>query len=193
MNRIKVIKNKRERDFFTDLRALRNTLDSEYLQNLNRALPFADLMFDRWERAKQLGFGDGSSVYDSVLILGNIVVGNNCWIGPSVILDGSGGLAIGNYCTISAGSQIYSHDNIRKTLSSGKEEIEHSNVIIGNNVYIGPYSVITRGVTIGNMSVIGAFSLVKKDVPAHSIFAGQPAKVIGRVDEHKGHIVLKYK
>jgi acetyltransferase-like isoleucine patch superfamily enzyme len=193
MDRIKVLKKKKEREIFAELRALRDTLDSGYLENLNRSLPFADLLFDRWERARKLGFGEGSSVYDSALIIGEILVGNYCWIGPSVILDGSGGLKIGNYCTISAGSQIYSHDNIKKTLSSGKDEIEHSNVIIGNNVYIGPNSVITRGITIGDTTVIGAFSFVNRDVPTHSIIVGQPAKVIGRVEENQGHIVLRYK
>lgn len=193
MNRTKILKNEKQRELFAELTALRNTIDSEYFENLNRSLPFADLIFDRWERARKFGFGEGSSVYDSVLMFGNITIGYNCWIGPSVILDGSGGLEIGNYCTISAGSHIYSHDNIKKTLSSGKEEIEHSKVIIGNNVYIGPNSVITRGTTIGDMTVVGAFSYVNKDVPGRSIVVGQPAKVVGKVTENQGTIVLEYK
>lgn len=193
MERRVILKKKREREVFYELTALRDSLDSGFLEHLNRSLPFADLLFDRWERAGKLGFGEGSSVYDSVLVLGDVVVGRNCWIGPSVILDGSGGLKIGDYCTISAGSQIYSHDNIKKTLSSGKEAIEHSNVIIGNNVYVGPNSVITRGITIGDMTVIGAFSFVNRDVPSHSIIVGKPAKVIGSVKENQGGIELKYK
>ncbi|RZB31524.1 MAG: hypothetical protein SRB2_04493 [Desulfobacteraceae bacterium Eth-SRB2] len=193
MDRMKILKEEKGKNLLTELTSLKDALSSGYLENLNRSLPFADLMFDRWERARELGFGEGSSVYDSAVIMGNIVVGSYCWIGPSVILDGSGGLTIGNYCTISAGSQIYSHDNIKKTLSSGTEEIERSNVIIGNNVYIGPNSIITRGITIGSMTVIGAFSFVNRDVPGCSIIVGQPAKVIGRVEENQGLITLKYK
>jgi acetyltransferase-like isoleucine patch superfamily enzyme len=192
MDRIKILKEKKKAELFNELTDLRDTLDSEYLANLNRSLPFADLMFDRWERARKLGFGEGTSVYDSVLIIGDVVVGDYCWIGPSVILDGSGGLEIGNYCTISAGSQIYSHDNIKKTLTSWREKIEHGRIIIGNNVYIGPNSVISRGITIGDMTVVGAFSFVNRDIPSHSITVGQPAKVVGRIVEDKGKITTLY-
>jgi len=192
MDRIKILRKKSDRRTFSDLTSLHSSLDSGYREHLNRSLPFADLLFDRWERAKKLGFGEGSSVYDSALILGQVVIGCNCWIGPSVILDGSGGLQIGDYCTFSAGVQIYSHDNVKKTLTSGKEEIEHSNVIIGNNVYVGPNSIITRGVTIGDMTVIGAFSLINRNVPARSIVVGQPAKVVGTIVENEGNITLRY-
>jgi maltose O-acetyltransferase len=51
-------------------------------------------------------------------------------------------------------------------------------VVIGNNVWIGSRVMILKGVTIGDNAVIGAMSLVVKDVPANSIAAGVPAKVI---------------
>jgi len=191
MDRLKALQD-HEKKLFSDLLSLNKSLDSEYLNQLDRSLPFADLLIDRWERARELRFGEGSSVYNSVLVIGNVVVGSQCWIGPSVILDGSGGLTVGNHCTISAGVQIYTHDNVKKTLSSGKEAIERSKVAIGNNVYIGPNSVITRGVAIGNMAVVGAFSFVNRDVPPQSIVFGQPAKVVGRIIETEGKTTLCY-
>ena len=86
-----------------------------------RCLPFNEELFDRWERAKYLGFGRGSSIYDSAIVLGPVKVGENTWVGPFVVLDGSGGLSIGSYCSISAGVQIYSHDSVDWAISGGKE------------------------------------------------------------------------
>src|SRR5581483_7422680 len=63
-----------------------------------RTLPFGDYIVDRWKKAMELGFGEGASLYDSVLIFGDVKVGDRTWIGPFVILDGSGGLSIGANC-----------------------------------------------------------------------------------------------
>ena len=53
---------------------------------------------------------------------------------------------------------------------------------IGDNVWCGAHVVVTSGVTIGERCVIGANSVVTRDVPAFSIAAGVPAKVIGQVE-----------
>jgi hypothetical protein len=65
------------------LRLLRNESDAATRQNWDRSIPFSDALFDRWERARDLGFGEGSSVFDSVHVLGQVDVGENVWIGPS--------------------------------------------------------------------------------------------------------------
>ena len=51
-------------------------------------------------------------------------------------------------------------------------------VIINENVWVGAQSIILPGVTIGPDSIIGAGSVVKKDVEANTIVAGNPAKFI---------------
>lgn len=84
-------------------KGLRKTVKEKW----DRNLPFADELFDRWERAKFLGFGENSSVYDSCLIIGSVKVGKNTWIGPFTVLDGSGGLEIGDNCSISSGANIF--------------------------------------------------------------------------------------
>jgi acetyltransferase-like isoleucine patch superfamily enzyme len=53
---------------------------------------------------------------------------------------------------------------------------------IGDNVWCGANVVITSGVTIGERAVIGANSVVTKDIPAHSIAAGVPARVVRRIE-----------
>ena len=144
-----------------------------------RSLPLADYVVDRWEKAQVLGFGKGTSIYDSSLVLGEVAVGVNTWIGPFTVLDGSGGLSIGSNCSISAGVQIYTHDAVRWALSGGKAEYDKAPTRIGDNCYLGPNVVVAKGVVIGDRCVIGANSLVLHDVPAGSKAYGTPCRVAG--------------
>ena len=88
MDREKHINNlndKELQELFRLLNKLKNSFDGEFLKQYNRSLPFADMLFDRWERAKLLGFGEGTSIYDSCVVLGNVKVGKNTWIGPNTL------------------------------------------------------------------------------------------------------------
>src|ERR1700681_854654 len=102
------------------LETLYRERDHELRKKYKRSLGFGDAIFDRWERARSLGFGEGASIYNSAAIFGEVVVGEHTWVGPYVILDGSGGgIRIGRYCSISAGVHIYSHDTTLWALSGG--------------------------------------------------------------------------
>ncbi|MCK9236127.1 MAG: acyltransferase [Bacteroidales bacterium] len=147
-------------------------------KRFDRVLPVNELITDRWEKARYLGFGKGTSVYDNSYIFGNVKVGINTWIGPYTILDGSGGLSIGNNCSLSAGVQIYTHDTVNWAITGGKADYEYAKTKIGDNVYIGPNSIIAKGVKIGNGCIIGANSFVNKSFPDDSKIAGTPAKKI---------------
>lgn len=151
----------------------------EVQNQFNRTLPFGDYVVDRWQKAKELGFGEGTSVYDSSLILGDVKVGSHTWIGPFTVLDGSGGLSIGSNCSISAGVQIYSHDTVERSLSGGNAPIKLTGTKIGSNCYIGPNVVVGKGVTIGDRVVVGANSLVLTDIPSDSKAFGTPCRVVG--------------
>ncbi len=179
-------------ELYRNLKKLNSRLSERLKQEYQRALPISELHSDRWGRAKSLGFGKGSSIYDSSYVFGSVIVGDNCWIGMFTVLDGSGGLSIGHNCTVSAGAQIYSHDNIKTTLSPETYPIEREPVHIGNNCYIGPNAVISKGVTIGDHCVVAASSLVKDSFPSLSIIAGVPAKRIGGVMIFDGKVELNY-
>jgi acetyltransferase-like isoleucine patch superfamily enzyme len=158
----------------------------ELHSRFNRTLPFADYIVDRWEKAKELGFGEGTTVYDSSLILGDVKVGRDTWIGPFTVLDGSGGLEIGDHCSISAGVQIYTHDTVKRSLSAGIAPIERVRTKIGSNCYLGPNTVVAKGVTIGDRVVVGANSLVLTDIPSDSKAFGTPCRVVGSSRDHEG-------
>lgn len=152
---------------------------AEVTARWSRHLPFADYVEDRWERARNMGFGEGTSIYDGALVLGDVKVGRHVWIGPWTVLDGSGGIEIGDYCSISAGVQIYTHDSVQWALTGGKAPYAHAPVRIGSRCYIGPNAVIAMGVTIGDGCVVGAGSLVLHDVPAGMKAWGTPCRVTG--------------
>jgi acetyltransferase-like isoleucine patch superfamily enzyme len=149
-------------------------------KSFSRVLPIGDYISDRWEKAQYCGFGEGTSIYDNSLVLGNVIVGKNTWIGPSTILDGSGGiLQIGDDCNISAGVQIYTHDTIDRVINN--KETQKADTKIGNNVYLGPNCIISKGVVIGDFVVIGANSFVNKNIESYSKAFGTPAKIVGKI------------
>lgn len=159
-------------------------MQAEKMRQFGRRVSVGDLLTERDENARLYGFGEGTTCYDSVLIIGDVKVGSHTWIGPNVILDGSGGgLTIGDYCSIDAGAQIYTHDTVAWALSGGLAKAETAPTKIGSAVFIGPNSIITKGVTIGDRVAIGALSLVNKDIPSGMKAFGQPARVVGPVDQ----------
>jgi acetyltransferase-like isoleucine patch superfamily enzyme len=163
-------------DLLASLKSLIAELRREKRERFRRHVSVGDLLTDRWEIAREYGFGEGTSCYDNVLILGDVRVGRNCWIGPNTILDGQGGLTIGDHCDVSAGVQIYTHHTVRRVLSGGAAPVDRAPVVIGSRVYIGPQTVIQKGVTIGDDVVIGAMSLVNRDVPSGARVWGVPAR-----------------
>ncbi len=59
-------------------------------------------------------------------------------------------------------------------------------VTIGNHVWIGGNTIILPGVSIGDNTVIGAGSVVTSNIPAGVVAAGNPCRVIRRMDETAG-------
>ena len=165
-------------ELFENLVQVYNAGQTVKRNKFNRYVSFADILVDRVSRAELMNFGKGASIYDNVLVLGNVSVGENTWIGPNAILDGSGGLDIGAHCSVSAGVQIYSHDSVAWATSGGKASYEYSQTSIGDNCYIGPNSIIAKGVTVGKGATVGANSFVNADVGSAERVAGNPARII---------------
>ncbi len=128
---------------------------------------------------------------------GTITIGSDCWIG------GSGSTAIGavESVTIDSNVMISNHVHIydnnnhptdparRHAMTSGEHfgplwewtESDAAPVVIGNNVWIGEFSLVLKGVTIGEGSVVAAHSVVTKDIPASCVVAGNSARVVKRL------------
>lgn len=85
------------------------------------------------------------------------------------------GIHIGSGCLIGGGTSILSHEHI---FVKPDGSYYMKDTYIGKNCFIGIRSIICPGVHIGDQCVIGAGSVVTKDIPAHSVAAGVPAKVV---------------
>ena len=170
-----------------------NKIQEDNRSKYHRVLPISELFVDRCKKARGLGWGKGTSVYDSCIIFGDVQVGEHTWIGPNAILDGSGGgIEIGDYCDIGAEVHLYTHDSLKRCLSGGTHPMEYGEIKIGSNCMIEPQCIIAKGVKIGDRCVIAANSFVNRSFGDNSIIAGNPAKKIGRVVIRDENVYLEY-
>lgn len=170
-------------DFEARLDRLLEERRSQMKDAYHRVLPTGELLYNRFDKAKALHAGEGSSIYDTSVIMGDVSIGQNVWIGPYTLIEGiNGQVTIGDYVSIDAGVMIYAHDSTLHYLSHGKNPFVKGNVTIGSCTVIGSQCVVSCGVTIGSHTVIAANSFVNRDVPDNAIAAGNPAKVIGKVN-----------
>jgi acetyltransferase-like isoleucine patch superfamily enzyme len=98
-------------------------------------------------------------------------IGEGTSISMSAKLDKTNprGIHIGTYSTITFGAAILTHDYVNR---------RDRDVYIGDNCFIGAHAIILPGVTIGNSCIVAAASVVARDVPAGSLVAGNPARVV---------------
>jgi len=111
----------------------------------------------------------------------NIYLGEKVYFNFDCVILDVCEVRIGNYVFIAPGVHIYTathplEANLRRTQEFGKP------VTIGSDVWIGGKAIICPGVTIGDRSVIGAGSVVTKDVPVGVVVAGNPARVIRKIE-----------
>ena len=180
------------KSLYDNLRQLNDHLNQFTGTNYKRINPFFENVVD-WHEKSGKYFNDSTiTIYDSATIIGDVKVGSHSWIGPFCMLDGSGVLEIGKYCSISSGVMIFTHDTVKWSLSGGTAPYDYSKSTIGDNCFIGTQSVILRGVNIGRSCLVGANSLVNIDLPDNCIAAGVPAKIIGDVIVDGKEVSLKY-
>jgi len=98
-------------------------------------------------------------------------IGPNCQIGPKVKVGRFTMLA--NNVSIIGADHSFS-DPSNPIIFSGRPELKET--IIGDDVWIGAFSIIISGIRIGDGAIIAAGSIVTKDIPPYAIYAGVPAK-----------------
>lgn len=130
-----------------------------------------------------LNVGDWNVFHNNMLIMAEdfILIGHNCWFGQNTILDGSGGLEIGNGVRVGMYSQIWTH------VASG-ELIEGCNLFakrkttIKDDVWLVGSCVVSSGLILGKRSTALINSVLTKDTEPNRAYAGSPAKLMENVN-----------
>ena len=124
--------------------------------------------------------GEGSRVMAPITVVRphRVSIGRNAIIMPGCLMMSAGGITIEDEVQIAANVQLISnnHDLGNRWVITCKP------VKICRRAWIGAGATILPGVTIGENAVVGAASVVTHDVPADTIVAGNPAKIIRHIN-----------
>ncbi len=173
------------KNFYRQYRGhLAHIVAEEYLDWIFRSLPGMLGMISRFLVYKLLlkkldGF---CLIYSGVYLTHTygISLGRHVAINSGAVLDGRGGITIGDYSMIGVHvcivSSSHGYKNTARPMALQHQRLKP--VVIGKDVWIGANATILGGIKIGDGAVIGANSVVTKDVTPYTIVGGVPAKLI---------------
>jgi acetyltransferase-like isoleucine patch superfamily enzyme len=113
-----------------------------------------------------------------------IRIGRDSLIGEYTVIRGQGGVTVGDRVYTSPFTQILAVNHVfddpaRPFIDQG---ITADGIVIEDDVWLGAGAIVTDGIRIGQGAVVAAGAVVASDVPAHTVVAGVPAKVVRQID-----------
>lgn len=139
--------------------------------------------------------GEGTVVWVNVQIREFSKIGVNCILSKDVYIDKN--VLVGDRCKIqnsvsiydgvTIGSDVFVGPNVSftndKVPRAFNTDWSITETIISDGVSLGANSTIVCGINIGEFSMVAAGSVVTKDVPPYTLVAGNPAKIIAKIDK----------
>ena len=132
-----------------------------------------------------------SWVHPTAVLIGDVIIGRNCFIGPNAVLRGDfGRISIGDGCNVQDTCVMHCFPGRDCTVESDGH-IGHGAVLrgcrIGRNSLIGMNAVVMDNVLIGAESLVGATAFVKSEFecPPRSLLVGSPARVLRTLEGHE--------
>jgi UDP-2-acetamido-3-amino-2,3-dideoxy-glucuronate N-acetyltransferase len=139
--------------------------------------------------------GEGTRVWQFVVILQGASIGKNCNICAHSLIEGEA--VLGDRVTIKSGVFVWNGIIIEDDVFVGpsvtftndlfprskKHLTSFPKTVVARGASIGANATILVGVHIGESAMIGAGSVVVKDVPKHAVVAGNPAKILRFLDK----------
>lgn len=114
-----------------------------------------------------------------------ISVGRDSLIGEYSVIRGQGGVTIGDRVYTSPFTQILAVNHIFSDPDKPfvEQGITAKGIVIEDDVWLGSGAIVVDGVTVGKGSVVAAGAVVTRDVPAHTVVSGIPAKVVKTISK----------
>lgn len=132
---------------------------------------------------------ESSFIHPLAAITGNVIIGKKCYIGPGAALRGDWGqIILEDGCNVQENCTIHMFPGVTVLLKQGAH-VGHGAIIhgatIGKNCLIGMNAVVMDNVELGDECIVGALSFIKQEdkIPARSLVAGNPGKIIKQVTD----------
>lgn len=140
--------------------------------------------------------GSSSFVHPTAEVIGDVVIGEGCWVGPGARVRGDvERIAIGDRSSLQDNCVLHTREGqalvVGREVTVGHAAILHS-CAIGDRAVVGMHAVVTDGAEVGAGAIVAEGAVVKArdTVPPGAIAAGVPAKVVGRVRPDQLEAVL---
>lgn len=132
---------------------------------------------------------ESSFIHPQAAVTGHVVIGKNVYVGPGAAIRGDWGkIVIEDGCNVQENCTIHMFPGVTVILHEGAH-IGHGAIIhgatIGRNCLVGMNAVLMDDVILGDECIVGALSFIKQGekIPARSLLAGNPARIIKEVSD----------
>ncbi len=144
---------------------------------------------------KSKHIGENTNIWQFCVVFSEARIGSNCNICANVLIEND--VTVGDNVTVKSGVQLWDGVTLEDNVFVGPNVTftnnrfprskvypkENCRTVVKKGASLGANTTVVAGITIGERAMVGAGSVVTKDIPAYSVWFGNPARLRGYVDE----------